>query len=175
MKTLHKLILGLGLVLPMLAAAQWQWLDKDGRKVFSDRPPPVDVPPEKILKQPSRSNVAPGGGGAAQAAAGAAGQPAAKAPSAGAVPKLSGKDKELEERKKKAEAEVEAKRLAEEQRIAKARADNCARAQRAKATYESGVRIARTGASGQREILDDAARAAELQRFEDVIRKDCAD
>ncbi|MBF9265764.1 DUF4124 domain-containing protein, partial [Paracidovorax cattleyae] len=34
------------------ASAQWQWIDKDGRKVFSDRPPPTDVPARNILKQP---------------------------------------------------------------------------------------------------------------------------
>jgi len=35
------------------ATAQWQWLDKDGRKVFSDRPPPADVPDKNILAQPN--------------------------------------------------------------------------------------------------------------------------
>ena len=28
---------------PLMAAAQWQWLDKDGRKVFSDQPPPPNL------------------------------------------------------------------------------------------------------------------------------------
>ncbi|MES2052695.1 MAG: DUF4124 domain-containing protein, partial [Pseudomonadota bacterium] len=27
----------------LTALAQWQWLDKDGRKVFSDRSPPAEV------------------------------------------------------------------------------------------------------------------------------------
>ena len=37
------------------AAAQWQWIDKDGRKVFSDRPPPADIQEKNILKQPGGS------------------------------------------------------------------------------------------------------------------------
>jgi hypothetical protein len=34
------------------ALAQWQWIDKDGRKVYSDRSPPSDIPEKNILKMP---------------------------------------------------------------------------------------------------------------------------
>ena len=41
----HKLLLlALACTWATGAFAQWQWLDKDGRKVFSDRPPPSEVP-----------------------------------------------------------------------------------------------------------------------------------
>ena len=36
--------------------AQWLWLDKDGKKVFSDRPPPSDIASNRILKQPGVRN-----------------------------------------------------------------------------------------------------------------------
>src|SRR5438067_13527630 len=72
-----------------LALAQWHWIDKDGRKVFSDQAPPPDVPAGKILKRP--------GGRAVEAEPQA---PAASQAAAAAAPKVSGKDKELEERKK---------------------------------------------------------------------------
>ena len=50
---LHKYILvALACFWSAGAMAQWQWLDKDGRKVFSDRPPPQDIAQDKILKQP---------------------------------------------------------------------------------------------------------------------------
>ena len=32
--------------------AQWQWLDRSGRKVFSDRPPPADISEKNIIKRP---------------------------------------------------------------------------------------------------------------------------
>lgn len=32
--------------------AQWQWLDRSGRKVFSDRPLPADISEKNIIKRP---------------------------------------------------------------------------------------------------------------------------
>ncbi|MBP8183230.1 MAG: DUF4124 domain-containing protein, partial [Rhodoferax sp.] len=34
------------------ASAQWQWVGKDGHKVFSDRAPPPEVQEKDILKRP---------------------------------------------------------------------------------------------------------------------------
>ena len=59
------------------------------------------------------------------------------------------------------------------ERIAKQRADNCERAKRAKATLDSGQRLATTNAKGEREIMDDARRASETQRLQDIMRSDC--
>lgn len=88
-------------------------------------------------------------------------------------PKGSGVDKELEEKKKKAAQAELAKKKAEEEQLATARAENCARAKQAKATYDSGMRIARTNEKGEREMLDEAARAAESKRIQSVIDADC--
>ena len=40
-------------------------------------------------------------------------------------------------------------------------------------TLDSGVRIARTNEKGEREFMDDAARAAEAKRTQDIIASDC--
>jgi hypothetical protein len=82
-------------------------------------------------------------------------------------------DKDLEEKKKQAADAEAAKRKAEEERVTKAKVENCARAKQGKATYDSGVRISRSNATGEREVLDDAARAAELKRIQSVIDSDC--
>lgn len=172
---IRRLAAALALLGAAAAQAQWQWVDKDGRKVFSDRPPPSEILERNILKRPgglrAAAVVAPSdseAGAPSAAASAAAGAPA------GNVPKLSAIDKELEEKKKKtADAEV-AKRKAEEERVAKARADNCTRAKQAKATIDSGVRIARTNDKGEREVMEDAARAAEAKRVQGVITADCA-
>ena len=66
-----------------------------------------------------------------------------------------------------------AKQKAEEDKIAKQRADNCTRARNAQATFESGTPIRQTNAQGERVFLDDAARAAELRRIQDIINADC--
>jgi hypothetical protein len=99
MKPVRLALLSLACLVPLAASAQWQWLDKDGRRVFSDQPPPPDIAPERILKQGGpRGAVLP-----AAAAPVAATTPAAPS---GVDPALkpSGKDKVLEEKRKQAEA-----------------------------------------------------------------------
>jgi hypothetical protein len=151
------------------ALAQWQWLDGAGRKVFSDTPPPASVPDKNILKRP--------GPPSAQPLANETSAPAATASTSTtattAAPKLSGRDEQLEARKKQAEAEEQAKKKAEEEKVAKVRQDNCERAKRNKTTMDSGIRIATTNAKGEREIMDDKARAAENQRLNAIIQSDC--
>ncbi|MBA4264386.1 MAG: DUF4124 domain-containing protein [Comamonadaceae bacterium] len=152
------------LAFSQIVFAQWQWVDNTGRKVFSDTPPPSSIPDKNVLQRP--------GARAPMAPAAEPGEDAASA-AAPAVPKPPATDPQLEARKREAEAAEEAKKKAEEARIAKVRAENCERAQRAKATMDSGVRIATTNAKGEREIMDDAARAAETRRLNDIIQRDC--
>ena len=105
-----------------------------------------------------------------------AAQPAetASAPQgASSVPKLSGVDKELMEKKKRAADAEAAKRRAEEEKVVKAKVENCALGKQAKAGLDSGVRIGRTNAQGEREIMDDAARAAETKRVQNIIDSSC--
>lgn len=166
MKLLRASLLGLACALPALSLAQWQWIDKDGHKVFSDQSPPADVPAKNILRRPGSRSMPVEAAPAAVAASQAA-KPAASAP------KLSGKDQELQEKKKQAEAAEAQKKKAQEEEVAKARADNCARAKRSKATFDSGVRVSTTNDKGEREIMDDAARANEIKRLERIIASDC--
>jgi hypothetical protein len=158
---LRAFVLGVTLAGSMAAVAQWQWIDKDGRKVFSDRAPPSETPEKNILKQPGIRG-APSGMSTAVAPA----EPAS-------APRITGKDKELEEKKKRAETAETARKKAEDEKQALARADTCARAKRAKATFDSGLRVARTNDKGEREFMDDSTRAAETRRLQDIIEKDC--
>ena len=169
MKLLRVTLLGLALAAPALCFAQWQWIDKDGRKVYSDQPPSADVPANKILKQPSGK----GGRSMPVPVAEPAPQAAASAKPAASAPKVSGKDKELEEKKKLADAAAAEKKKSQEEEVAKQRSDNCERAKRAKATFDSGQRIAQVNAKGEREFMDDAARAVETKRLEGIIARDC--
>ena len=167
-------LLGCCLLLPLAAQAQWQWIDKSGKPVFSDTAPPPDIPEKNILRRgnlppqrpnPGVVNLSQGADDKAPGAPSAAGAPAPEA-----KPRV---DKELDEKVKKAEEEEKAKKAAEEQRVAKARAENCSRARQAKATYDSGIRVARINAQGEREIVDDNIRAQETRRLQAVIDSDC--
>jgi cytoskeletal protein RodZ len=170
MKLAHLLVIGSVFLLPLGAQAQWQWIDKDNKKVFSDQPPPIDIPEKNILRRPStakRLNFStPAAEGAAKDA------PASPAPTTAAA-KPSGVDKELEEKARKAEEAEKAKQAAEAQKAAQAKADNCKRAREGKATMDSGIRLARVNAQGEREIMDDDARAAEQKRLQTMIDSDC--
>lgn len=164
----------LALCLPLAAMAQWQWIDKDGRKVFSDRAPPADVPPKNIIKQPGgRAPMVVEAPVVAAASAPASAASAARPGAAASAPRLSGKDKELDEKKKLAEAAEAEKKKAEEEKQAKARAESCARAKQQKATYDSGVKVTRMNAKGEREVLDDKQRATESKRMDEIIAADC--
>jgi hypothetical protein len=173
MKLLRATLLGLACALPVLSFAQWQWIDKDGRKVFSDQSPPATVPEKNILRRPgSRAAPVEAATPAAAASAASSATPLAAKPAASAL-KLSGKDKELQEKRKQAADAEAAKKKALEEEIAKLKAENCARAKRSKATFDSGVRVARMNDKGEREFMDEAARAAETKRLSGVIASDC--
>ena len=162
MKLFRLLTLVAACAAPALALAQWQWVDKTGRKVFSDQPPPPDIPATSILRQP----------GGRMAAPAAPSQP--EAAKAAPAPKVAGKDPALEEKRKRAEAAEAEKAKAEEEKLAQNRAENCQKAKRAKATLDSGMRISRLNDKGEKEVLDDAARDRELQSYEAAIARDCA-
>ncbi len=164
MKLLRSIVFLACATVPLAGLAQWQWIDKDGRKVFSDQSPPADIPLNKILRQPGGRSVP-----VAVPVAAAASAPA----SAASAPKLTTKDKGLEDKKKLAEAAEAEKAKAEEERVAKAKAENCARAKQAKAGFDTGARIATTNVKGEREIMDDATRAAETKRIQGIIAADC--
>lgn len=148
------------------AYAQWQWIDKDGHKVFSDRAPPVDIPDKNILKRP------PGRGPAVVTLT-----DTTKDAESPAIPpvagKSSGSDKELEAKKKQAVQAEAAKRKAAEAQFAKAKMENCTRAKQSKATMESGARLVHTTAAGEREIMDETALADEVKRLQTIIDRDC--
>ena len=169
MKAARLALLAFACALPLAATAQWQWIDKDGRKVFSDQAPPPEVPANKIVKRPGGRAAEP----AQEAAAAPAAAPVAATPKLPTAAKPSGKDPALEKKRLEAEAAEAKKKEAEEQKLAAARTENCARAKEAKATLDSGQRISRINSTGEREFMEDNERAAETKRLESVMARDC--
>jgi hypothetical protein len=149
------------LMLPSPAEAQWKWRDSRGQIHISDIPPPRDIPDKDVLQRPELTVRKPPPAAAAVAA------PAAASAGKASV------DPELEERRKRAEQEQAARAEADKQKAAAVRKDNCQRAREQLATLESGQRIARVKADGEREILDDDQRAKESRRARDAIASEC--
>lgn len=151
-----------------VAGMQWKWKDATGAVQYSDRPPPAGTPDKDILTRPAASRAALAATKPLTDAASAA------APASGASkPEVKAVESELEAKRKKAEDEKKAAQKAEEDKAAKNRADNCQRARGYQRTLNDGVRISRTNANGEREILDDKGRADEQRQVEEIIRNNC--
>jgi hypothetical protein len=146
-------------------AQNWKYRDTQGRIVISDLPPPATVQDKDILERPA----APARR-AAPVPAGSASGPITGGASAPLAPRT---DPELDARRKKAGEEQEMKNKVQLEKEAALRADNCARAKTHIAALNDGQRMARTNDKGEREVLDDKARAEELQRARQVIASDC--
>ena len=151
-------VLGVCLALP--AAAQWKWRGKDGRIQYSDLPPPAGTADQDILQRPNPSRrFAP---------------PApASAPASGAATAAAKVEPELEAKRRKAEQEQAEKDKANQAQMDAVKAENCAKAKSYLRTLDDGIRITRTDAKGEREVLDDKGRAEETKRTREVIARDC--
>lgn len=146
---------------PLLVHAQYSWLDEQGARVFSDRPPPPGTPAKRILKMP-RAMEADGAAPAPQAPAEAAAAAAAAAP---AMPDWQQREADYRERsaqREKEEREAEAKRRQE-------RAAQCDWARGAQEQLETVRRLRVTNGKGEREDLSDEARDRELQRARQIL------
>jgi hypothetical protein len=163
------------LALALPAAAQWKWRNAAGQTQYSDLPPPASVAEKDILARPSAARrAAPQAGVAVPAAPASAVVAAAPSPAASdpGAPKTA--EPELDAKRRQAEQQQAAKIKADEVRLAAARAENCTRAKSQMRTLDSGVRIARTNEKGEREILDDKARAAEVKHAREAISANCS-
>jgi hypothetical protein len=156
--------------------AQWAWKDGNGRLVYSDRPPPSDIKAANIVRQPSTqalANPAPASGPLDDA-----GKPSdaknsdAKTPAPNAPKTIAERDMEF--RKRQQERADSDKKAAEEQTKNAAKTAECERARGYMRSLEDGVRITRTDATGNREFLDDAQRAAEVERTRKIIQGTCS-
>lgn len=151
------------------AQALWKWRDASGQLHISDKAPPPGTPAKDILAAPPGGVVPPPAALIAKPAGASAAQAPAKAASAG--------ESALDKKKKAADLEKSEKEKAERARLeasnAAIRKDNCARAHGALQTLQNGGRMARTNDKGEREYLDDAARADETKRAQDAIASNC--
>ncbi len=163
------------LAVAALAQAQWGWKGADGRMVFSDQPPPQGVADKDITRRPAGSRAAAAGNVPATTSSPTASTPSGTGTASltATAPKLSGKDAELDKRKKEIEAKEAADKKAQEAKVAEAKRENCDRAKRSKASFDSGTRVAMTNAKGEREVLNDAQRAEESKRLQGIISSDC--
>jgi hypothetical protein len=166
------------------AQAQWAWKDAAGNITYSDAPPPSDVNPAAILRQPAS---APDPGRDAHSGPGAtyttpstepraADPPPAAAeqtrPAAPAAKTLA--EQEADFRKRAADRDKAAQKAEQDEAKAAERAANCSQAQGYLQMIESGARLMRPDAEGNRNFMDEDQRAAEVQKTQETIAKNCS-
>lgn len=149
---MRTLLLGLICLLPWSAAAQWQWIDKDGHKVYSDRAPPSDIPEKNIVRQPSGSKTA----SASSVSPANAGLPPTLAASA---PELA------------ASSDKKARGASDD--AAKQKLQDCERARNSLSVMKSGIRLRVPNAKGDVEYMSDGERASETQRLQTFVDGNC--
>lgn len=159
----------------MPAAAQWAWRDAAGKMVYSDQPPPKSIPARDIVRQPaappaSRQRAGADTQGEFPAEAKAKAEPS-RPPAPPAAPTVA--EREIESKRRQQQlAEAEKKAADEEARQAQS-AENCERLRAYQRALEGGHRVARVNAAGEKEILGDAQRAAEMERTRSQIEQQC--
>lgn len=153
------------------AHAQWQWRDADGRMVLSDRPPPTEVPLRNILRAPRGVNVP-------RAPASEAGTPKpAPETAAASTPAPAAKtiaERDIDYRKRQAEAAESAKKAEEAAAEARATREACSALRRNLAALDSGQRIVQIDEKGERSYLDDAGRSTETDKIREQISQRCS-
>lgn len=133
------------------SAQQYKWTDENGRVRYGDVPPP-GVKATPLRPPPAASAPAP--------------SPAAKEGEKPLSP-------EAAFRKRQEDAAKERNQQAKADQEAQLKRENCLRAQDALRTLETGQRVARTDAKGERYYLDDAQVAQETARARQSVREWC--
>jgi hypothetical protein len=158
------LVLGSILLYAAVASAQlYRWVDRDGRVHYTNTPPPAGVK-SRTLAAPASAPVAPATNG--ESAPDAAAKDASKGP-------LTPAEQEQAFRKRQLEAQKAAEKAEAERKESVAKSDNCERAREYLRTLESGQRVSRTNAQGEREYVDDATRARETETARQAVTDWC--
>ena len=144
------------------ALAQYVWLNEQGVKQYSDKPPPASVPNSKILKAPRGAVQL---GAPAKAAEATEIDATKKTPATTAEMNADFNKRKMEKAEKDKESEQKAKLAAD-------KAKNCEKVRNYKRVLDSGERISHMDPSGERSFITDEERAQET-RTNNRMLDDC--
>ncbi len=161
MKSLAWTRLAAACALPLAAHAQvYKWIDENGKVRYGDTPPPKAK--TKVISTPSARSPSPPPAAANAARPGEA----KKGP-------LTPAEQEMEFRRRAKEAQTRDAKAEKERKDQEARKVNCENSQQTLRGLESGQRITRTDANGERQYLDDAQVAQEIARAKASVSQWC--
>jgi hypothetical protein len=145
------------------AQAQIKCWNEGGKRVCGDAPPAGAK--VTTLRGPS---------GPADPVPSAAGKDAAKDAKGAKRGPLTPAEQEQEYRKRQSESAKAAEKQAAERKDAEGKRENCENAREALRSFESGGRIARTDAKGERYFMDENQIAAETAKARQVVKDNCS-
>ena len=135
------------LVATAVNAEIYQWKDKNGKTIISDKPPAENVVVQKkVVSDPSTAGVT--------------------------APKTAA-DRELEFRKRQKESQEGADKAKAEAAATTEKQENCVRARRYLTTLESGERVSLRDDKGERYFMDDAQREQETAKAKQELQANC--
>jgi hypothetical protein len=134
----------------------YTWKDKEGRVNYADSPAPDATSVRTLRGREGEGSATP------------ADSPAVEKPAAKSVA-----EQELEFRKRLAEAAENKAKADKDAAAAADKRSNCERARNLLKGLESGHRVARFNAKGEREFLDDAQRAEEIANARKAVASWC--
>lgn len=146
------ILFGALLVLSHAAAAQYRWVDANGRVQYGDTPPPG----AKI------TTVRPAGSPGSSASS----EDPKKAP-------LTTAEKDAEFRKRQEEGAKQRDKQAQAEKASAEKRENCARAKENMRVLETG-RVSRVDGKGERYFLDDTQIAQETARARQLVQEWCS-
>ncbi len=159
-------------------AETYIWKDANGKTIISDSPPPRSSKQARTVGGNGKASgytlpAKESGGADANAAA-----PASEPPPPGATPSTPPQpktmaDRELEFRKRQLEAKDREEKAAKEAQDKAQRREECARASQYLEALRNGQRIARYNDKGEKEILGDEQREAEIARAKQAADNLC--
>jgi hypothetical protein len=133
------------------AAQQYKWVDQNGRMQYGDTPPTgVKATRLRAPSEPPSSTAT------------------------GAAKSLTPAEQEAEFRKRQADAQKAQEKDSQAAQNEQAKRDNCANARLQLSELESGQRIARMNAQGERYYVDDEQRVTETARARKAVSDWCS-
>ena len=157
MKKIILYTLAFAFIAPLAHAQVYKWVDKDGKVQYSDQPPA----PNQTTSVPQRLTSTSSSTAATPAAPGEKSD-SEKAP-----------DNNKEFEKRRTAAAEKAKKDEDAAKIALQKQESCNEAKGQVKSLESGIRISRTDANGERTFLDEDQRAKELERMQKIMADAC--
>ena len=145
------------------AQAQIKCWNEGGKRVCGDAPPAG-----------AKVTTLRGASGPADPGPAPAAKDGAKDAKAAKRGPLTPAEQEQEYRKRQAESLKAAEKQTAENKDADSKRENCERAREALRSYESGGRVARTDAKGERYFLDESQIAAETAKARQIARDSCS-